>query len=65
MGNENIKTALDLLRIREARGLQVPVIVRILFSFYGLISAYTSPIPQRSRLIIMSIAIPYIAVNIC
>ena len=63
MVDDQIRTAEDLLRIREARGLQVPVTVRILFGCYGLISAFASPLPLASRLIILSISLPFIGAN--
>ena len=64
MVDDQISTAEELLRIREARGLRVPVVVRILFGLYGVISIFTAPIPPGSRLIILSISIPLIAANV-
>jgi len=60
---EQIKTVEELLRIRESRGLRVPVTFRILFSLYGVISALTSPMPSTTRLIVLCITTPFIVTN--
>ncbi len=60
---EQVGTVDELLRIRESRALRVPVTVRILFSLYGILSVFSSPWPFSSRLIVLSITLPFIAAN--
>jgi len=61
---ERIKTVQELLSVREAHGLRVPIIFRILFSFYGLLSAFFAPDPSGVIYIILCISISIIAINI-
>jgi signal transduction histidine kinase len=50
MEEDKIKTVQELLLIREARGLQVPVVFRLLFVSFGVVSAFMAPIPMGTRL---------------
>ncbi len=63
MGEEQAQTVQELLRIREARGLQVPAVVRILFVLFGCSMAFVSPMAWGSRLMILAIALPMAAVS--
>ena len=45
MEEEKIKTVQELLHVREARGLRVPVVFRLLFVLFGALSAFMAPIP--------------------
>ncbi len=64
MVEERIKNVEELLRKRESRGLQVPIIVRILYTTYGVTSAFTYPLPSESRLIILFSSTLFIVANV-
>lgn len=64
MVNEKIQTVDELLLQREAKGLRIPIIVRILFITFGVISAITVPLPNHSLFIILPISIITISLNV-
>jgi len=53
----------ELLRVREARGLRVLVVARILFALYGLSSLLWGGAPAIIVPIVLSITLPFIAFN--
>jgi signal transduction histidine kinase len=59
-----IKSAEELLRIREARVLRVPIVVRIVFSLFGLGSAFTVTMPVTARVVVCVVAVGTIAANL-
>ena len=58
------KNAEELLRIREARVLRVPIVVRIVFSLFGLGSAFAYAMPVAGRLVVCVVAGGTIAANL-